>query len=86
MKTVVLACLISHSVASAPAPSLCDLALDRCVAYNRAQEKQISDLQGQNKDLESRLAKAETPLLIPWYVYAAMGAVLGGFIVDKLHK
>jgi peptidoglycan hydrolase CwlO-like protein len=63
----------------------CDLAIDACKTLVEAQDTQISHLKQDKKDLEKKLNEESDPL-IPNWLWAVMGVIVGGTVVEVLHK
>jgi len=55
----------------------CEAALEDCRGVVEAQDQDISRLKQDSKQLESQLAKDNSPLL-PWYAWVGIGIIAGG--------
>lgn len=84
---LVIALLLSLTAYAGPpkeGPS-CDLTLQGCVNLVKAEDAQILHLKQDVKELEKKLNQEADPL-VPWWGWAALGAVAGGVGGYLLHK
>jgi hypothetical protein len=60
-----------------PKSPTCDEVLQDCISTVKAQDEDIARLKQDSKQLESALAKDNSPLL-PWYAWVGIGVIAGG--------
>lgn len=90
MRRLLLVCFLatctSYRVYAAGAS--CEHKLSLCVAVVKAEDKQADDLRQSVKDLEGRLAKAQTGILqtVPVGVWVGLGAIVGVVVGRGLSK
>lgn len=77
---IILVCNIAHA-----ATNNCDLALEACKDLVTAQDTQITHLKDAVKQLEGKVEQDTNPL-IPWWGWAIIGGVVGGFLIHEVER